>query len=293
MVNGGRVCTRWGHGMVSVYDAFTGRPLWRTEIPTRRWRAFAVSMNDGIYLAFDNKCIVLDPADGKLLKTSSFTLPKAQFAMGLRVTDDIILILCGLGKVFDGWGENAGCTLVCLARDTGAELWRREAKQRYHGNALAVGGGMVFCVDSISCASAMKGVDDCGQCPKIAAKLKELKELESTLLALEALTGKELWSKKILYDTTHVYTPKDYETGVADAAIGTRLKSPTGCATPPKPRRCCPDGFSRAAPGRRRAERPVGKGRRFMGMRRSSSAARRWSCQAATAGFMTCSPANR
>jgi len=213
-MSGGRVYHHGARGnnfLLNVYDAYTGRSLWSKTIPNQCRRASSVMMPGAIYFVADNKCIVFDPKTGEELKIYPLTT-EAQVATDLRVTDDVILVMCtqldsdAWHAVLPGYMDDVSSTLICLDRKTGAELLRRTAKERFHSFAIAAGGGMIFAVDSMPLYLAEKTV----------AKPEDLKKLDSTVLALEARTGNEKWSKKITYDATRTLTQTDYTTGVDD-----------------------------------------------------------------------------
>ena len=62
-------------------------------------------------------------------------------------------------------------------------LWAKKAHERFNNHALAIGGGLVFCVDSISFTESQQ-VERRGKPPKNTA---------STLMAIHPRTGKEAW----------------------------------------------------------------------------------------------------
>jgi outer membrane protein assembly factor BamB len=218
LINGGRI---YMHGprsttfVLCAYDAYTGRPLWKKEIPTLHRRASLAATADGVYFVADGGRIVCEPQTGKTMKTFAFNAPEGQTATGLRVADDVVVVECA--DINDArravWGgtyaDDVSSTLICLDRKTGVELWRRAAKQRFHDRALAVGAGMVFCVDSMPLWMAEKTVP----------KPEDLKVMESTAIALDARTGRDVWSKKISYDATRTFTKADSEAGVDDGHI--------------------------------------------------------------------------
>jgi hypothetical protein len=91
--------------------------------------------------------------------------------------------------------------LVCLDRATGAVLWQREARDRFSNSAIVLGGGLVFCVDSIPTVSA-------GREPW--KRIEGLKQCQSALLALDARTGREAWSKMLTYEQANKEGVEDW-----------------------------------------------------------------------------------
>jgi len=204
-----------------AYDAYTGRLLWKTGI--ERPSQYA-SMPDAVYVAQGDRCIVRDPATGLpraefpvLVPTLSVGTPNRPLQRSqavedagasdrppprgsvgasmqgggkptvadIRVSDDVIL----LDVSFDTAkplprGPWDGSTLVALDRASGQTLWTRKAKHRFNGNAIALGRGLVFCVDSPS------PLDD----ERAKRRGEPPKTVASEVLALDPRTGAVRWS---------------------------------------------------------------------------------------------------
>jgi outer membrane protein assembly factor BamB len=195
-VNGGRVYVlqQQRPRMLFAYDAFTGRFLWKNDF--KSFYARMAALADGVYLATEGECRVFDPASGQALKTFTFNAAGATTAKELYVDGDVILIACSppneqLERTISGAANDDSwmrdfydsTTLVCLDRKKGTELWRRQAQHGFRNRGLALGAGMVFCVDSVV--------------PPTQAVVTA--ECDTTLLALEARTGKEVWSTNLSY----------------------------------------------------------------------------------------------
>lgn len=112
-------------------------------------------------------------------------------AKDIRVDGDTILVACDDMQLKDiKWDEYLSSayfnstTLVAFDRKSGAELWRRVAKDRFHNRALAMWEGLVFCVDAVPISLAEHGKRPAGG----------LRESESTVYALDARTGREVWA---------------------------------------------------------------------------------------------------
>lgn len=179
-----------------AYDAYTGRHLWRAK--TEAFTRFA-AQPDGIYVAANDACTVLDPATGA--EKAKFTF-KAEDEKGrkplvsdIRVGDDVVLIAYAFEKVRiiekGLWDSSA---LVALDRKSGATLWTRQAKHRFNLNALAIGRGTVFAIDSPS-AVQTEALKDPAAVPKTAP---------CEILALDARTGAVRWSQNV-ENTYRVY----------------------------------------------------------------------------------------
>ena len=167
-------------------DAYTGRLLWSRKLGGS---ARYASMPDGVYVADERKCLVLDPKNGEVRDSFDVDVNRASdvpvSATDIRVDDKIILIAVRFNR------ENAipkgrwnGDLLVALDRSSGRQLWSRPAHLRYNMAALAVAGGRVFCIDSHS-------PDVIGTMRRRGEKVERL---PSTILALDIRDGRELWS---------------------------------------------------------------------------------------------------
>ena len=201
LVSGGRLFAVEGHkGSVAVqgYDAYTGRFLWHIneQSPTDGQIRIA-ALDDNLYVIKDGQCKVLDAAAGKVLNAFTFNATGETTARDVRVVGDVIVVGCAEYKKEDMYGDmfwhqvyTESSTFVCLDRNTGAELWRRKARDRFGNASFVAGAGLIFCVDSIPMY----------QEEKWKARKGDRKELESTLLALDPRTGKEVWSKSIMYE---------------------------------------------------------------------------------------------
>jgi len=164
-------------------DVYTGRLLWKTKV--EHFTRYA-AMEDGIYVAGGGKCLVLDPATGEVMKTYNYQVKEALAAevSDVRVGADVIVIATAYEKVraiHKGLWDSK--VLVALDRRTGGQLWTLEAEDRYNNNALAVAGGMVFCIDSIS-PTETSAADRRGN--QSQAEM-------ATILALDARSGAERW----------------------------------------------------------------------------------------------------
>ncbi len=177
------------------------------------------SAEDGIYVAYGKQCLRLDPATGRTLDT--FTLPR-QPGLGtphwgyIGIYEDLLLAGASplaiteikpavrqqddddggrTGKSSPAAATNAlplvernapyassSLSLVALDRHSGRVLWSRPARQAFRHNAIAAGGGMVFCVDAIT--------------PTNRSLLQRRGEEPATppeLLALDAHSGAVVW----------------------------------------------------------------------------------------------------
>ena len=170
----------------------------------------------------DGKCFVYSPETGKTINAFRFNTAGATTAKELRVDGDIILIGCSDKQwredfqpyghsCFSEGGYRDSTELVCLDHKTGAVLWHRKALDRFGSQSLAIGAGIVFCVDSFSMIEInkpKKGTTDWTTWEQWKKKADGLKEVESTLFALDPRTGNELWSRKVRAPTGQKAAPR-------------------------------------------------------------------------------------
>jgi len=185
-----------------AYDAFTGRHLWKT--PTDPFARFA-STAEGIYVAGGDACTVYDPATGAVAAKFQFRLseedtggmpvPPANrkpIVSDIRVGSGVIVIAAAFEKVRSiEKGLWDSTLLVALDRSSGRTLWQRKAKQRFNNHALAIGGGLVFCIDSPS-PIEIEAAKRRGDLPPT---------LPSEVLALDPRSGAERWSSVVEHST--------------------------------------------------------------------------------------------
>jgi len=81
------------------------------------------------------------------------------------------------------WSGTSSKLLMAINRYTGRLLWQRWAANSFLHNAIAIGGGKVFCIDRLP-EGVLKAMRRRGRSPRRA----------SQLLALDARTGAVLWS---------------------------------------------------------------------------------------------------
>lgn len=216
-VVGGRLFIE-GPDTIRALDVYTGRVLWQASLPgvgaaydntdhqpgANARGSNLVSLEDGVYVAYGRRCLRLDPATGK--KTAEFRLPRhdanaEEPVWGcLRAWKDLLIaaadpiILSGgfeetnVGREVRGLDLDGTSSerIVALDRHTGNVRWERKAAYGFAHNAIAVGGGKVFCIDR----------------PRVPESIIRDEEEEermvagSTLLALDAQTGAPAWTTR-------------------------------------------------------------------------------------------------
>lgn len=219
-----------GVDMMRALDIYTGRLLWETRLPgvgafynnvAHQAGANAsgsnfVSTNDGIYVAWRDTCVVLDPETGAIRKT--FHLPRAEGASTDSLFGHVSVegdyLIAGADPTFDakalppafqppGSGDDdrpplskslgkvvsalrafsdnmsASRRLVVMNRHTGQVVWQAKADFKFRHNGICVGGGRVYAVDRM-------GLDE-------RSKIKGPLDRPYTVRAFDLATGRELW----------------------------------------------------------------------------------------------------
>lgn len=221
-----------GVDMLRAIDIYTGRLLWETQLPGvgRFYDNLAhqpganasggnyVSTADGIYVVHLQRCVKLDPANGKIL--SEFQLPPldkdkktplwgyinvaGDYLVGggePLINDDLLKLLTKgtkptakpddnlltrlYKKLVSAGNDNLSSSkhLVVMNRHTGQVLWQKEARLGFRHNAICIGGSRLYAIDRLS--GAQQG------------RLKRRGEEPPhppRLVVLDLATGKELWS---------------------------------------------------------------------------------------------------
>jgi len=175
--------------MFHALDAYTGRLLWKRKV--EHFTRYA-SMEDGVYIAGKNRCVVHDPATGEPRATFDYSLEaeddREPEVADVRVSGGVILVGVALGKsraIDKGLWDSV--VLVALDRKSGKELWRKRAQNRFNSNAIAMGGGLAFCTDSVAPA----------QNSELARRDEAPETMSSTIMALDARTGEPRWQERV------------------------------------------------------------------------------------------------
>ncbi|MCX5771951.1 MAG: PQQ-binding-like beta-propeller repeat protein [Candidatus Hydrogenedentes bacterium] len=202
-VVGGRLFIE-GPDMIRAMDVYTGRVLWQVALPeigkaydntshqpgANALGSNFVSVLDGVYVAYGDKCLRLDPATGKVM--SEFGLPAADGAEKpdfgyIGVYEDVLVAGSGPMRYDEEikgetWNAVASKRIVALNRHTGEPMWTRPADAAFRHNAISLGAGKVFCIDNVTSEYR----------ERLARRGITLPE-QGKLLALDIKTGQEIW----------------------------------------------------------------------------------------------------
>lgn len=229
-----------GPDMIRALDVYTGRVLWQVSLPaigkaydntSHQPGANAIGSNyvslaDGIYVAYGAKCLRLDPATGRVV--SEFSLPTPEGAVEppdfgyIGVWDNVLVAGSGplrYDEEIKGqtWNAVASKRIVAMDRHTGEPLWSHAAESAFRHNAIALGGGAVYCLD--------RATDELRE--RMARRGIELPDT-GRLIALDLLTGRERWRvQEGIFGTWIGYSQEHDLLLLAGRASGDMLKDET------------------------------------------------------------------
>jgi outer membrane protein assembly factor BamB len=199
-----------GVDLLRAMDIYTGRVLWETSLPgvgalydntahqpgANGSGTNYIATPEGIYIAYQNACVVLDPVTGK--KLNEFRLPPSSGANEaplwgyINVFEDYLvggadpLYHEGLAKSRgDNDNYSSSNRLVVMDRRSGKVLWTATARSGFRHNGICIGGGRLYCIDRIS-GPHLSRLKRRGESPAHPPRLA----------AFDLHTGKELWSSE-------------------------------------------------------------------------------------------------
>jgi len=224
-----------GVDKMRAIDIYTGRLLWESPLPgvgafydntshqpgANSAGTNFISTPEGIYVAYRNGCVKLDPATGKRIEeykmpevgdkkvaprwgylnvTPSYLIggadplfdPKMDIskikpANPLASDDDKPLKSIKLPsfKLTENDNLSASKHLIVLDRKTGKVLWTATARYAFRHNGICVGGGKLYAIDRLS-GTQIKKLKKDGDLPNTAPRV----------VAFDLKTGKELWQNE-------------------------------------------------------------------------------------------------
>jgi len=218
-----------GADMLRALDVYTGRLLWQKAFPSlgrfydntshqpgaSEIGSNYVTLPDGIYVVRGSAILGLDAATGE--QKREFKAPPAAdgttAAFGFLAAWENLLVATARPVMLGTGGlsrrsakpQTAGAPdeegflsapyasssrhLMAFDRHTGKLLWQRTANYAFRHNAIAIGAKRVFCIDGIPQAALSlwkrRGAEQ---------DVQKRADYRPELLALDAQTGRELWS---------------------------------------------------------------------------------------------------
>ena len=188
---GGRMFIQ-GENVIMAYDSYNGLELWKREIPgalrlglKNRCSNLAAG-SDSLFVVVAGKCLRLDPATGKTVR--SYSGPTRAGGGAARPWQDYVA--CD-GKTL--YGSSGSCVFAVDVK-TGRQLWAHEAKTLMP-ITICIGGGAVFFVDRSTTpdqqARVLKAVP---ATLRRDARGKAIKPDVRLVVSLDAATGKIKWT---------------------------------------------------------------------------------------------------
>ncbi len=198
-----------GPNIIRAIDVYTGRRFWEANLPgigeaydntahqpgANGIGSNYVAASDGIYVAYGERCLRLDPASGR--QVSDFRLPEAgtppkrpRWSM-LRISGDLLVataepVSLGGGKPGRpmNWDDTSSKQLLVLDRHSGKVLWTFTAAYALRHNAICIGAGKVFCIDRYP-EAMIQNLQRRGKLPPG----------QPAMYALDLRTGSKLWTR--------------------------------------------------------------------------------------------------
>jgi hypothetical protein len=199
-VAGGRLFIE-GPDMLRAIDVYTGRLLWQKPFPLlgkfydntgHQPGAGETGSNyactpERVYVVRGDQVLSLNASDGEQM--AEFRIPSGSasqpvFAGWVAVDDDLLVTTANPQRY-----ASASPQLLVFDRERGTLLWQRRAAYAFRHNAICVAAGRIFCIDALSRA-ALDQAKRRGEDPQ------KQPAYQPQLLALDARTGRELWSTR-------------------------------------------------------------------------------------------------
>lgn len=203
-VCGGRLFIE-GPDVLRAVDIYTGRLLWQKTLAAlgafyNRTRhqpgANAIGGNyatidDRVYVVYGDSILVLDAADGSLkqeIRLEPEAAGAAVYGGLLALTLEHLVVTANTLRY-----ALASPRLIVYDRSDGQQLWQRRANYGFRHNAIALGGGRIFCIDARPRPRLMAVK---GRGPKSLRRpaAAESPDYKPRLLCLDAQSGREIWS---------------------------------------------------------------------------------------------------
>ncbi len=203
-VCGGRLFIE-GPDLLRALDIYTGRLLWQKTLAglrryynrtTHQPGANAVGGNyatidNRVYVVYGGSILVLDAADGSLkqeIRLEPDAAGAAVYGGLLALTREHLVVTAGTLRY-----ALASPRLVVYDRSEGRPLWQRRAKYGFRHNAIALGGGRIFCIDARPRPPLM-AVKGRGAKTLRRPTVGQSPGYKPRLLCLDARSGREIWS---------------------------------------------------------------------------------------------------
>jgi outer membrane protein assembly factor BamB len=230
LFHNGRLFVEGLHGLIAV-DAYNGRPLWRFERPEilQPYNAdhlagtavtgsnFCVA-NDSVFLRHQNQCFRMDAASGRVTATHAapsradgqaaawgYLACQGGVLYGSLANDQHVVRHAYLrADSFMQQQFSESSALFALDAESGALLWRYDARQSIRHNAIAIGGGRVFLIDRALAEGDL--LSRVAAAPDAKPGAAASSHAPGELLALDGKTGQRLWSKPDAFGTMLVFS---------------------------------------------------------------------------------------
>jgi len=191
-----------GENVVMAHDSYNGVQIWQRDIPgaTRLQIQGGAPSNlatDGnsLFLVVRNRCMRLDAATGKTLKTYPIPVPRKNKPAMWNYLACVDGVLYGSRSLRAVWAGHSDDELFAIDVESGRTLWSHSAS-RVIPSTICIDNGLMFFVDRTvtdqRCDQAMTGLE---HKPRLDKRGKPLPPDVRLVVCLNAKTGKKKWEK--------------------------------------------------------------------------------------------------
>ena len=218
-----------GINALRAVDAYNGRSLWEFSLPNVLGPYSADHLSgtavtgsnlclagDSVYIHDKKRCYRLDAATGrKLSEIVAPVYPSGEPGQWGFIACDGKLLYGSLpnhrhhvrfnwrpADMSDLWGEST--TFFALDAKTGELRWRYDAENSIRHNAIAIGDGTVYLIDRrVADEDKLDPKTNTTKLPTVT----KVNQPDGRLVAIDATTGRTVWSAPNAFGTMLVYSP--------------------------------------------------------------------------------------
>lgn len=225
LIKNGRMFIQ-GPGVLTAVDVYTGRILWKRDLPANKWTAgrrgnfgrkvgaSIVAGDEALYFTFPDKCLVINPVNGAVQKELKLSAEGDEW--GRLVLDKGLLAtmtfrvqqLSGAKKPRVIPKDPKGITVFDTR--THEVKWSKAAKRNF--TLVAAGNGRLYAYDGINFYYYPYAKRQRGKAPEDSG--------EKTLHAFDMKTGEVLWSKKVSFVATWLSYSREHDVLVSANHLG-------------------------------------------------------------------------
>jgi len=188
---GGRMFVE-GENVVLAYDAYNGVPLWRREMPGAQRLGLKTNCSnlaardDALFVAVGERCLRLDPATGRTVRT--YQPPEGDAKPAWRYVAVVGNLLLG---------STRGGLLFALDTESGAVRWQQQAGTLLETTICAADGRVIYVDKKVTAAQRDKALAGIDPKKRIDNRGKPVPADVRLVVALDMATGEPLWQRPV------------------------------------------------------------------------------------------------